>query len=87
MTNSSKETKMRFFIGKKVRITHKDSIFLPTEGICKDVCADPPGQEDHFEIWLEDGFYCGIIPDTFGENFVEGTIRRARGRRKVEVIE
>jgi hypothetical protein len=82
-----KEEKIKSFIGKKVRITHKDSIFYPAEGVCKDAYANPPGQDENFEMLLDSGSFFGIIPAVFGENFVEGTIHRASGRRKIEIVE
>jgi hypothetical protein len=91
MTNSSKEKSkeemMKLFIGKRVCITHRNSIFLTTEGICQDIYPNPPGQDDSFEIRLDSGIFFGVISDTFGDNFVEGGIPKARGRRRVEIME
>lgn len=81
------EEEMSSFIGKKVRVTHEGSIFLPVEGICRDVYVDPPGQNENFEMLLEDGSFFWIIPDIFGGDFIEGLIHKARGRRRIEIIE
>lgn len=85
--NKSSEVESRLkslMVGKTVSVSQGSSIFLPTEGECRDVRAVPAGQDSHFEVELVDGTILSILPSVIAENFVEGGIGKASGTRRFE---
>lgn len=80
------ERLMNLFAGKNVRITHSNPRVSPSEGRCATV-HQIPGDENHFDIELDDGSRHGFVPEVVTDTYTDGELRAfAGGRRKVEVI-
>lgn len=77
---------LKIFEGKRVNIINTGSIFTDQMGVCVATFAEPSEQNEYFIFQLDNGCFYGIIPDTFGDNFVEGIISKSTGRRKIEII-
>ena len=56
------------------------------KGICKTIHATP-GQENHFDLELEDGHRFGFIPEVITSDSIDGELNAlCGGRRKIQLI-
>ena len=77
---------INLFADKHVRITHTNKRVSTVEGVCKTV-HPIPGDENHFDIELENGHRLGFVPEVVTANSTDGELWAfCGGRRKIEVV-